>query len=407
MDKIRLEAAARLHAAMADARQAIVFLTELGFHGLVFKSDKEDLIKFYYRDYDKAKLKSMLGNPKPAEKSIRFNFGKSGVIAIWEKNKTVVLRNSRRGGRSADIPNDVFDTPVEKPVVKDPIKTGTENDDSHVPIVHISPELHAEYQRAQRNTSYQLKFIQDLWKYLNKNKFGSSMVLPEVRIMKEVKGTSFRLRGYWRAYDREFAISRRLFKATQNFFVEVVLHEMCHQAVSEIDSVLDKTDQGHGPDWQRWMRKVGLNPLRFDPNENTTYMDNKEKDALATRKAKNQIAIEKLDDADIKPMRIKQAGPVTTVWDGEIYDGIAICPALASGTKWAFIPFADLNKYTYGTNVNIQWKIISLYAYQPRVINGARDSLLTRKIMDVVINHYAKKKELRKRRADLRRDWDY
>lgn len=393
MDKLIISASIRLYAAIADRKMAQVFLTELGFKGLRFKSEREDEIKFFYTDYDQSLITKFLGKPKSADKSIRYNFGDQGVVAIWENTDTVILKNSKRGsGR--------IHTPVNKPVeVKPPAppepRTGTENDDAGVPIVHISPELHAHYQMAQIDKGYRLRFMTELWRYLNKTKFLGQMHIPNIRLMKTVKGTSFRLRGFWRASNREFAISPRLFNASQAFFVEVFLHEMAHQAVSELDKVYSREAQGHGPEWQRWMVKIGLNPRRFDPNENTTYMNQKEKQEVEDRKARIEESIKGL-----VPKRITQ-GPevVTVIWNGDRYQGIAVCPTVATGAKWAFLSFEDIENYKGGT---IHWKIVGRQSiFQPTMYTKHVDQYKATQMVTAIKNFYINKVNKRIDRA-----WD-
>lgn len=51
----------------------------------------------------------------------------------------------------------------------------------------------------------------------------------------------------------------------------LVVHN-CHQAVDTLDRVpYDKATKGHGTHWQEWMRKVGLDPRRFDPTDDVEY----------------------------------------------------------------------------------------------------------------------------------------
>lgn len=397
MDKLIISASMRLYAAIADRKMAQVFLTELGFKGLRFKSERQDEIKFFYTDYDKALVTKFLGKPKSADKSIRYNFGDQGVVAIWESTDTVILKNSKRGsGR--------IHTPVNKPVPAPEVptappepRTGTENDDAGVPIVHISPELHAHYQMAQRDKGYRLRFMAELWRYLNQTKFHGSLHIPNIRLMKTVKGTSFRLRGFWRAGNREFAISPRLFNASQAFFVEVFLHEMAHQAVSEIDRVYSREAQGHGPEWQRWMVKIGLNPRRFDPNENTTYMNRQEKQEVEDRRARIAESLKGL-----VPKQITN-GPevVTVIWNGDRYQGIAICPTVASGVKWAFLSFEDIEAYKSG---HLQWKIVGKQSiFQPTMYTKHVDQEKAKRLVTIIANHYETKTLIRKNKARERK----
>lgn len=56
----------------------------------------------------------------------------------------------------------------------------------------------------------------------------------------------------------------------------LVIHN-CHQAAWCISKSMDRSDEGHGPVWQGWMRKVGLNPNRYDKLDDTAYADNLER----------------------------------------------------------------------------------------------------------------------------------
>ncbi len=55
------------------------------------------------------------------------------------------------------------------------------------------------------------------------------------------------------------------------FVANGLLIHNCHQAVSTIDHVHDNSEGGHGPHWKAWMKKVGLDPRRYDPTDETVY----------------------------------------------------------------------------------------------------------------------------------------
>jgi hypothetical protein len=67
-----------------------------------------------------------------------------------------------------------------------------------------------------------------------------------------------------------------LFNAPASFFYEVFLHELCHAAVYCIDHVVDPSEGGHGKNWQTWMKKVGLDPRRLDPTQDSVYQTKEE-----------------------------------------------------------------------------------------------------------------------------------
>lgn len=163
--------------------------------------------------------------------------------------------------------------------------TGThqkrEYNDTHLGQHETTPELSLMYEKAKVNPTQKVKFITALWEYFNKEKFQGR--LPEPRLLTSAKppvdGASKNARGLF-IYDTKkmygpgtLWISDRIFNAKEAFINEVVLHEMCHQATSCLDKVNDPSEGGHGREWQAWMRKVGLDPRRFDPTEETVYQD--------------------------------------------------------------------------------------------------------------------------------------
>jgi hypothetical protein len=390
-------------AAVANRQMALDFLRGLGFHGLRFKAEADNMIKFFYSDYDKHVLEAQLGKPKSADKSIRYNYRKDGVVAVWPNNKTVILKNSKRGLKS---PPEIDEPP--KPEVKPPVdvdkpegpqlpKSGTENDDDKIPHVEIGPVLRAQFGRARVHRELQLPYIKELWHYLNQHKFHNALHMPNLRVMKAVKGTSFRLRGYWQAYNRELGMSPRLFNGSVEFFVEVLLHEMCHQAVSEIDKVRDRTEQGHGPHWIAWMRKVGLNPNRYDPTENKVFMTNEERDALEERQAKQRNILDVVKEEGLEHTAPKPMMNATVLWKAEMHDGIIVCKAFGKKNMWAFLPYAQIRTYKHGQLFNFPL-VSEDSVYKPRSAMplGLGDQLVEMTL--TVKQHYDTKKQDRENR---------
>ncbi len=305
----KINAATRLLAAIADRQQALKFLEELGFIGLKFFTEEEDVVKFKYERGSTKVLERHLGKPKSTTNGmLRYDFGVPGqhlgTVVVNTKAKRVVLRNSKYNNLKVKVdpqskaPAIVVAPPTPPAVVfpevpkvgLPPVPGSKDNDDEGVPAVHIDPALAKSYGYIQQHQQRQfmVPFMTKLWHYLNTNKFHGAMKEPKLGLLKNAT-SAFRMRGraYWISSDRVLNISPRMFNGSQNYFVETMLHEMCHQAVSEIDHVEDNTNGGHGSHWTHWMRKVGLNPLRYDPNSRDTYMSPKEKaereDYLTTR----------------------------------------------------------------------------------------------------------------------------
>lgn len=344
-----INAATRLTAAKANVKATLEFLTELGFKGLSLKSNSDTLIKFFYKSYDEDTLVSHLGKPKTTEPSIRFNFGKDKVVAIWPLNKTVLLKDTGVAVLQAPVvkPEKKVEPTIKDIMVQSPNTPGsTENDDSKVPEIHVSPAIDKQYAaiRGLNSPHAQLSFMKTLWPYLNENKFAGKMKVPNLVLLKKMGATSMRLRGRWWAHNRTLEVSPRLFNASQNFFVEVFLNEMCHQAVSEIDRVRENENKGHGPLWTKWMKHVGLNPRRYDPNDNTVYMTEKEKKEFEKRKEENKQKLEIRKDMakelglhNVYPMEGMNA---TIFTNGKPVYGMLVCKGRKQQGRevWAFLP---------------------------------------------------------------------
>ncbi|QDH83610.1 SprT-like domain-containing protein [Achromobacter phage Motura] len=125
--------------------------------------------------------------------------------------------------------------------------------------------------RSNSPNQAKLLTIKYLWNLLNKSKFKGELDEPNFTLLKD-QGSHFKLRGYWQRIGRNLALSPRLFNAKPEIFLEILVHEMCHQATSEISMVYSEPEAGHGPVWKSWMVKCGLDPSRYDKNSNDDYL---------------------------------------------------------------------------------------------------------------------------------------
>lgn len=114
-------------------------------------------------------------------------------------------------------------------------------------------------------------FMKLLFKRFNAKLFNSELPTPRFGLLKDVSAGRMRLRGRWWPSKKLLEMSPRTFFAPIEVFLEIFLHEMAHAATSEISKDYSYVLQGHGPTWQGWMRKIGLDPKRFDENDNYVY----------------------------------------------------------------------------------------------------------------------------------------
>ncbi len=204
-------------------------------------------------------------------------------------------------------------------------------DMGNIPKVSIPDNLKKAYlhigDHNAANRAKQLWFMEHLWKHLNTTKFQGEMKVPNIGFMKLQGVMSMRVRAYWRGGSyRNLNVSPRLFNSQLGTFVEIFLHEMAHQAVSEISKVNEmRINKGHGPVWKGWMVKVGLDPNQFDHRMNDVFQSTEEKSKddeivrLGESLSKSQICAYGIGPNSPYP------GRIIVSKEGKIQPGIVIC----------------------------------------------------------------------------------
>jgi predicted SprT family Zn-dependent metalloprotease len=310
--------------------------------------------------------------------------------------------------------------PVEKPVVKPPVVTPkpelpiakdppetprepdviltkpdqilVKKDNTQVPHIPIPIKLADFYPKCGGLGGSQggILWMRNLWNFLNEQKFSGQLKMPNISYIKNV--ARMRTRGYWRAHGRELKMAPRAFNAPLPAFVEIFLHEMCHQAVSEIDKTVDRTQQGHGPHWQQWMRKVGLNPSRYDHNDSDIYLSEEE-----------QIEVKKKRE---KAEENKKELSLTPEWD--LRPGKVVRIALDSGSKvrTGVIAYKQTSKYAVIVEpLGGQWWNVPpqlIYKADPAEDQSQYKSEMWQRAIARVQQHFQVKKEVRQMRKTYR-----
>lgn len=117
-----------------------------------------------------------------------------------------------------------------------------------------------------------------LWSHFNDHKFSNGLRTCKLKLGRD-SGTGFKKRGHWSPRKRELVLSPRLFNGHFEDYLNTLLHECCHQAVTDISQIPTETqNKGHGPVWAGYMEQVGLDPEQYDKTANFNYMSDSEKD---------------------------------------------------------------------------------------------------------------------------------
>lgn len=171
------------------------------------------------------------------------------------------------------------------------------------------------------------RFMLDLWTALNREKFDGKL-RPVKKLMVIPASGRHGMRAFWHPYYRLIVFTDLVFKSRWDKFHEIFLHEMCHQAVTDLHhngKPMVMEEGGHGPEWQAWMRKVGLEPKRYDDSTFSEYMTEEDR-ALFEEKADHAMS-----EAALSIVRKK-----------EHYDSIkaARLPLVKNGPIGAFVTFS-------------------------------------------------------------------
>jgi len=240
-------------------------LEKYGITGLRLKSHDEEkhVYTYGYSSADLPKMVKALGSP---------SITSSGKVAIFTIQKVckIGVSQDNRMVRVIDL------NPDSAPAVPQ----------SHLSVHETKKELEFGYKKAQTSKRLRLPFVTEMWHYFNQEKFQNRLPIPTLLVSDKPPGNPKglnRARGVY--YTRlngpagTLWLADFLFNSPMPFFNEILLHEMCHQAVACLDHVNDPSEGGHGPNWQAWMRRVGLDPRRYDPTDETVYQTSDQRGA--------------------------------------------------------------------------------------------------------------------------------
>lgn len=273
----------------AELKQSeiVALLRNYSFEDLKLVSVEKLTYTYKYSSFNKAKLDKALGEHTVAG---------GGKVAVYQ------IPNVGKLGVS----------PANNAVrMIDQTKETSKADDSHLGHVEVTPALSKAFLQAAANPGLRVAYCTKLWEHLNKTKFQGK--LPKPNFVVSAKSPSSKsARGVYIGGPMYGAgqvwMAAFMFDSREPFFLEVFLHELCHQAAWCISQSTDRSQQGHGPIWQGWMRKVGLDPRRFDPTDAQEYLTGPAKQALELEYTKKYGA--RSSDTEIKELT-KVPNPVS------------------------------------------------------------------------------------------------
>lgn len=134
--------------------------------------------------------------------------------------------------------------------------------------------------------------IKDLWQIYNEQYFDNKLDLPAFRWKKNTQSLrtladfSYKYhRSQGTTLDHTLSFSKKLLR-NEELLRSTLLHEMCHQAVVEIDNSLD---DHHGPLWKRWARSCGISDSATTKADIPKTYSEEERERVKREENKNDL----------------------------------------------------------------------------------------------------------------------
>lgn len=277
-----------------------------GFTGLVLKKVEDKKYTYTFDSVDVRSLTKRLQTPSLAQggKVLVFDIPGVGRLGVSTSNHMLRL---------------VDESKVER----------TKTSKKHIQGIgdKVPEDIAKAYPFAQATQSKRVPFMKKLFHWANKEYFGNGLAEPSLTTTLAPFSSKLKTaRGIYRG-GAGFTAGHlwmwgKTFNAELDFFTETFVHEMCHAAAHQISKSTDRSVGGHGPTWQGWMRKCGLNPNRYDKTEETEYESTKDaalKEAELVRKFGPRVLPEDLGLASAGKAR--SGAPAIIAYKGRLFKG--------------------------------------------------------------------------------------
>jgi hypothetical protein len=282
----------------------VALLKSLGFTSLKLKKYEDKSSTYAFGDYNPSHLKKTLGD---------FTLASNGKVAVYSIPKVAKLGVSPLNSLVRFLDQTSDTSPVAS--------------DKHLGKVKVTPALSKAFMQAAVDPSLRVAYCKKLFEYFNKEKFHGNLPTPVFLVsdkslsnIKDARGVYFGgpAFGAGKVWMASF-----MFNAREPFFLEVFLHELCHAAAWTISRSTDRSERGHGPVWQDWMRRVGLDPRRYDPTDSVEYKTSQEIIQKESQLAVKYGPRSKLAhvEALVPETPFKDGDRVAYVWEGRIFTG--------------------------------------------------------------------------------------
>lgn len=251
-----------------------------------------------------------------------------------------------------------------------------------------------------RTSAEAIGYMIEVWNKVNTTKCDNKLVRPTFLLTKDMKASTRRM-GYWSPGRRVLGASPRLFKAKEHIALTTIIHEIAHEAVTDIEQMPAEGNGGHGPVWSKWMRKFGLTPSRYTQYDAMEYFDDNEKKEIQRRQDDVRSQID-----DLKANHAKQTehnilpgysrpAQFYHVIEKKWVKGMIAAPLDKAMSKWAFVRPGYTDKYDIVPNN--RFYAVPKETFSPDQIEQMK------RISEKVVQHVERKSAIRSAKRAMRR----
>lgn len=180
-----------------------------------------------------------------------------------------------------------------------------------IPVAHAVIHQHREVEQEAITTDLtfadvfehdtplqtRLTFFKQEWLKANKKYFGNRLKLPDFALVKgsDAKHAGMRLMGRWIPFQRKINMADWQFRIPAGFS-DTLLHEMCHQAMTELYPDAERTEGDHGATWRKLAKNCGIEPKAFATELTNTIegLSEQQKSVIESNREYIADAVEKM-----------------------------------------------------------------------------------------------------------------
>ena len=209
------------------------------------------------------------------------------------------------------------------------------------PVTDIDAKFKAAFAQVKENPMLLHEWLVKAWEWYNKKYTGGVLKKIFIRMQRNtVRAKS--LGQYGKTW---ISIHPRAFMVGADLVLHILKHEMCHQAVWEIDHTRESEGSNHGPTFNKWATKFGVKEGRYidmDGDDHESLKTDDEKYEIERKKKIKEKAV--VAEKPFEMWSAREGSQAKFFHDNYWIPGVLVRPI--SKDRWWFV-----------TGYNSLWKV--------------------------------------------------